>query len=513
MSSLFEHIRKSLLIIAWVLSFTSLNAQSKQDYHWFFGTDQNLVQEGIQGLYFDFNQAPIEARVHNNALNFTQNNASIADTSGNLLFYTNGCAIANRHHELMMNGDSLNYNSYFEVFWEDDCSLGYPGIQDLMILNDPADADGYYLIHKPRDYDPDSTPSTSMRELQYSYIDMSDGLGVVTEKNKVIDSKVYLWSYLTAINHSNGTDWWIIQPKDRDNINYIYKLDAQGISLHDSTSLGNKAFVENTSSSGQAKFSPDGTMYAFYNYYDGLYLYDFDRSTAEFSNFRVLETPETEEIIFGGMEFSPNSEFIYFTNSDSLFQVDLAYQDLKDGLVLIDTYDGVLDPFGTQFNFATLGPDCRIYIRPSSSSNVFHVINKPDEKASACEFVERGIKLPQVSSVESWPNHPRFRVDEDAPCDPSISTFLGPSVQYRKVLDISHNPVQSNVTVKLPENIEGYVEVINAQGQLVHNRVKVNGLEKELHLNLGYIPAGYYLIRLVPNQNEGYFYDAKIVKQ
>jgi hypothetical protein len=39
-----------------------------------------------------------------------------------------------------------------------------------------------------------------------------------------------------------------------------------------------------SSASGTAKFSPDGTKYAIYNYYDQLHVYDFDRETGHLSN-------------------------------------------------------------------------------------------------------------------------------------------------------------------------------------------------------------------------------------
>ena len=180
----------------------------------FFGSDQNPELEGSQGFRFDFNMRPFTPKINSNGLEFDQNNASISDQDGNLLFYTNGCAIANKNHEIMENGDSINYNLYFEVFVLGDCGLGYRGHQDVLILNDPANIDGYYLIHKPREYNPDLEPSRRMRDLNYTYIDMSNELGVVRDKNVVFDSKTYLWSYLTAIKHTNRKDWWIVQPKD-----------------------------------------------------------------------------------------------------------------------------------------------------------------------------------------------------------------------------------------------------------------------------------------------------------
>ena len=117
--------------------------------------DQNIDQAGVQAFEFDFNLRPFEPTTRGGELQFDQNNASICDKDGNLLFYTNGCAVANRHHEVMPNGDGLNVGSFFYDFWGGDCADGYPGSQNITILPDPSYDLGYYIIHKPINYNPD----------------------------------------------------------------------------------------------------------------------------------------------------------------------------------------------------------------------------------------------------------------------------------------------------------------------------------------------------------------------
>ena len=118
----------SLVLIAF--SAISLYAQNKQDYYWPFGKDQG-IELGVQATEFDFNKRPFEPEQRNGGLEFDRNNASICDKDGNLLFYTNGCAVANREHQVMPHGDSLNYGYYFQTWWLDDCGNGYPGGQDI----------------------------------------------------------------------------------------------------------------------------------------------------------------------------------------------------------------------------------------------------------------------------------------------------------------------------------------------------------------------------------------------
>lgn len=98
---------KWILLAIILICFEALNAQSKQDYHWIFGNDQDGTS-AFQSLQFDFNQVPFEVGTRTAGLSFDRNNASISDEEGNLLFYTNGCAVAGADHEILINGDSLN---------------------------------------------------------------------------------------------------------------------------------------------------------------------------------------------------------------------------------------------------------------------------------------------------------------------------------------------------------------------------------------------------------------------
>jgi hypothetical protein len=479
---------------------------------WFFGSDQG-IEEGIQALQFNFNERPFEPQMSNNGLEFDRNNASICDAEGNLLIYTNGCAVANRNHEIMPNGDSLNYGEFFQTFWRDDCGNGYPGRQDIMILPDPKYDLGYYIIHKTIEIKTSEDPDSRVRFLKYSYVDLllDNGLGDITIKNRPFHKSEFLGSYLTACLHSNQKDWWIIQPKRTTEENYIYLLNDNGINLQDSFLLGNIPFDRNTSAAGDAKFSPDGMKYAFFSYGDGLYIYDFDRNTGHFSNFKSLNfTPETA--IISSVEFSPNSRFVYLSVIDSLFQVDLNEKNLKDGLMLIDVNDGVQDPFSTSFFLSTIGPDCKIYIRPGSGSYSMHVINKPNEKGLACDFVERGLKLPRISARGGFPNFPRFRVDEDEVCDPSISTFLGEDVYIRKELKAYPSPTHDLISIVFPDNLTGYVYVFDMLGQEVIAPTYTEGLS-QFTLSLSHLASGYYTVEFIPkNLNSNMLYNQVIYK-
>ncbi len=415
-----------------------VNAQ-KQDYVWLFGKDQISADPGVQASQFNFNNFPFEPEIRNGGLEFGTNNSSICDSDGNLLLYSNGCAIANGSHEVVLNGDSINYGVFFQELWLDDCGNGYSGIQDLIWLNDPGNDHGFFLIHKTIEFDQQQDPATFRNLLKYSYVDLTlnNGKGEVVQKNVVFHEELILGSFLTAINHENGRDWWIIQPTVNGNNYLVFLLTDQGINLVNKQSIGPSFLPIWTSSSGTAKFSPDGNSYAIHSGYNGLFLFDFDRTTGVLSNYRGLSPSYIPDVAeFSSVEFSPNSRFLYLCHADTLRQVDTWENDLSDGVLFIDSWNGLSDPNPGFFNVSALGPDCRIYIRMFSSTNSFHVIHEPDMKGLACDFEQQAIQLPLISAAGSFPNHPRWRVDEIDKCDTSLVSMFNEPVYYTRDLTI-----------------------------------------------------------------------------
>jgi hypothetical protein len=103
----------------------------KEGNIWLNGTDAGInFNSGIA--------VPFKA----NFLDIWRTDASICDSNGNLLFYTNGFRIFNKDYEIMQNGDSLNIGDYL--------SSGYnelPVPDGAIILPIPGTLDKYYLIH------------------------------------------------------------------------------------------------------------------------------------------------------------------------------------------------------------------------------------------------------------------------------------------------------------------------------------------------------------------------------
>ena len=495
-----------LILFALYLTYcTAIISQNKQDYYWPHAQDWDADKPGVQGFELDFNNRPFGPSIRDSELSMGQNNASICDKDGNLLFYTNGCAVANAQHQIMPHGDSINAGPHFFDFWGGDCRRGYPGSQNVLILQDPSNVDGYYLLHMPFTYSPHLEPEFmfSNDSIQYSYVDMEkdNGNGDVIEKNRNFYEGPVLSSYFTAIHHTNGNDWWIVNAAYPSGF-IVFNLTEEGFEIKNR--ISGPVYDIYSSASGPINFSPDGQTFAFYNEYDGLYLYDFDRSDGSFSNERYLHIETSENPWFASCEWSPNSRYLYVTKTDTLWQLDTTVEPLEDGLVFIAEKAQIQngDPTNPGFDIATLGPDCRIYIRGKSGSLTFHVIHKPDEAGLACDFQQQGIQLPVYSAAGSFPNFPRFRVDDEEKCDPSIVSILGETVWWRRDLTVYPIPTSGPVTVELPEDHhDGKVYVVDMQGQVVLDK-DVRVLVGELQLDLGGLPVGSYSVEYVPRDGK-----------
>ena len=498
-----------LVIVPFALFFLfsiSLNAQSKQDYVWITGNN-STSDPGIEGFIYNFNNSDSLLEYFPVGFDFDFTNSSICDSLGNILFYTNGCEVANKEHSTMPNGYDINEGDFIDL-WLDDCSRGFPSLQGAMIFPDPANKHGYYLITKYIAYDQIVAPFA--RDLQYSYIDMTldGGLGDVTKKNEVFFSEIELpRSHLNGIKHASENKYWLVQPTNNHKL-ATFLIDSSGVNFSHNEEI--ESWIDLMDSGpGNSNFSSDGSKFAFSNNFQGLFLYDFDRETGKLSNFRHANI--TSEIGFAGVEFSPSSEFLYLSANDSLWQLDLNYPDLIEGAELIATWDGIWTPYPNSFGYAKLGPDCRIYITSGGSSDAWHFINKPDLKGQACDFRYKGNQFPYVSSRGNLPHQPKFRVDEEEKCNPDITNMFGEIVYYTKDLDLYPNPTNSNFTIKLPDPIAGYLIIIDLNGRIVWE-IDFDTPIQEIEISTSNLNPAIYQVEFIPSTNpDRLIYSQKLV--
>jgi len=118
------------------------------------------------------------------------------------------------------------------------------------------------------------------------------------------------------------------------------------------------------------------------------------------------------------------------------------------------------------------------------------------------------LQLPHWSSL-SFPNFPRFRVDEEEKCDSSITMVNGVDVHWRRELVVYPSPATDFVTVELPDQQRGDLFVLNMEGVIVLHHKEIVTKER---LKVSDLPAGLYSIEFIPENNiERVVYTKRVV--
>jgi Secretion system C-terminal sorting domain len=452
-----------------LLFFTShLNAQ-KQDYLWL-----NCHTYGQpDGTQLNFNYDPVQIDVVQRQLYMTGTNASICDSDGNLLLYTNGRSIANFEDEIIENGDSINYGFWYDNFGD----AGYPAWQGAFFIQKPDNEHLYYLFHSFVGFE--NGPAPVPKSLWYSIIDMeaNNGKGKVLEKNVPLLQATEAINYTeaTAVRHANGRDWWIIVPSHMGPQYYRFLLTPNGIEGPWEQEIG---FLEPTTDffkygRTNKKFSPEGSKYAEYILDFFIQVFDFDRCTGLFSNPRLIPNYNDPNFGNGGgnVAFSPNSKLLYITSVDggyTLMQYNTEVDDVASTeseiyycpFVNLQPTCGLIDML--------LAPDGKIYV--GLDSNSYSIIHEPDNLGLACNFELKGLIFPVPDPIGRFPYWPNYRLGvlEGSGCDTIVSKIID-SLLKKETFDVYPNPASDKLFFASPKTFTGMISIklLNSTGQLV----------------------------------------------
>ncbi len=413
-------IMKQVLLLITLLWYVNLINAQNHDFYWPFGYASYSPLPDIGGSVIDFNSFPPMIFPQDVDMNFDFTCASICDTLGNLLFYTNGEYIANYLNEKIPGSDTLNPGALFNNV----TPYGYRIIQGALILPSPKENEEnlYYVFHEIGEYlTQDLWEHASGLYFTVVDMDMNNGTGGIVSKRNIVIQDTLIHGKLQAVRHANGRDWWILAAEHATNRFYRILLDTAGVHLDGIQSVGNPAHP--FASPGQVAFSPDGSHYArFYavnlTYGADLDIYDFDRCTGEFYNPRHAVVKDS--CYGGGVAFSPNSRFLYVVSTYYLYQFDMWANDIIASKDTVAFFDGFADPLPTWFFLAQLGPDGKIYINTRSNGRYLHVIHNPDEPGDACNVEQHAIQLPTYNAW-TMPNFPNYRLGAIPPITPSFT--------------------------------------------------------------------------------------------
>ncbi|MBL7913493.1 MAG: T9SS type A sorting domain-containing protein [Bacteroidia bacterium] len=485
------------LFLILALSIIVWDAQAQRGNIWCFG-DSALI---------DFNSGVPVSGV--SSLDTRGTCISIADTTGNLLFYGNTRAATagayntlfwNKNHQLMLGGDSIAGDGWYH---------------ELVIVPNPADDSLYYVF---------SVGVTYSIGLLYSIVDIrgDNGLGAVVQKNIPLLGSIRMVDCLTAIKHGNGRDWWVIarpspvQQPTYNNIWNIFLISPTGIT---SSSVQNVGELNGTNL-GNIAVSPDGSKICFTNLGGLIENYDFDRCTGLLSNPVLIEPQLTigPYPYYWSSEFSQSGRYLYVTSSTvigKLWQYDTWASNIAASKTLI--WQMTFPP--ATIGSVKRGPDNKIYLscawNDSTNSNNYpypptayytenmnlSVINSPDSAGTACDFQPWSFYLGGKRTYWGLPNNPDYDLPTLAgsPCDTLVSQNELAGAATVGSLHVYYHPAWEKAFINASnlKGKSGKLLVYDMHGKVVHSeplRILNGYYTRDLSM-IGYA-KGMYLITI-----------------
>ena len=343
---------------------TNCERQMMEAAHWYFGVfagiDFTSGEASPETWQPDVFQTPISSAV-------------ISDSSGKLLFLTNGKQIYNQSFNIMFDGLYGHYS----------CT------QPAIIIPRPGDDQRYYVFTSDsyRNINGD-------KGLNYTEVDMSlnfqQGNVITTNSNLVASG---MDGRLTAVKHANGEDFWLIAHRWESNEFMTYLITQGGIAQFPVTSNVGSVHEGDDNLLGYMKASPDGSMIAVALYGNSsIELFDFDNESGSVSAANI-SPPDFQGAY--GLEFSPDNTKLYLSTLDyanfipsfqsKLYQFDLSSSDVFTDPRLINSSTNAF-----RYGALQLGIDGRIYmaksINATAHSNDLSVIYNPNRPDTLCNL-------------------------------------------------------------------------------------------------------------------------------
>lgn len=287
---------RNLITIILVLTATLSSYAQHQDDNWCMG----------HGGGISFATTP--PTTYMSKIYAIETTAAVSDsTTGDLLFYTDGCRVWDKRHMVMQNG--------YEVGLDTQLQSSAQGAVIVPFLNDK---NKYYLftiaVLKP-----------NVGTLYYSVVDMTlnNGFGGVVsgqKKIKVMDSLTEAMVAIPACGHI-----WLVTQKRRKQDFYVFDITAQGFNT--TPNISRVSYPHTSMGLSSMKASPDHKkLIIIGNLFSGSWspsymaIHDFDNTTGTISNDMIIDTGSN--LNYYDCEFSANGKYLYTVSGQDVYQFD-----------------------------------------------------------------------------------------------------------------------------------------------------------------------------------------------
>jgi hypothetical protein len=471
-------IKKLAFIL--IIFISSFCPAQKYGNIWYFGDKAGI----------DFNTCATIALTNGQNIG-PEGSATICDTSGQLLFYTNSDTVWNKQGYAMSNGALVSSNGT---------------LSQVIIIPQPSLQNMFYIITT-------QIQGQSSLNLQYHVVNMNlnGGLGDVVSKNNLLIAST-ITEQIAATYHNNGTDIWFITHEYGNNKFLCYLVNSTGINSSPVISNVGPAIVPCNSgmnARGEIKFSPDGKKVAFNNNgignnpnSDYMCLFDFDNATG------IVSNPINLAYERGGygLSFSPDNTKLYaatwkalnFTSVDSnkVFQFDISGNDS----VTISNTKTILYKVpltsGSPFGSLKIGPNGKIYVS-YSNSNYIGVINSPNQSGISCNYTPNGFYLGGRTTRMGLNNYIEYKTY----CgNVNVNEFI-----KLNTFDLFPNPTTGIINIKATDGCSS-IAIYNSLGELIYENKKSLVTEQ---IDISKQKPGIYFCKVKVQNGENIF---KIIK-
>jgi gliding motility-associated-like protein len=379
--------------------------------HWYFGDYCSI--DFSSGAPVKTNIALNKATIHGEPayagqLPYIAATISLSDSSGKLLFYSNGVSVWNGNHKKITSSPIFGISDINASTGM--CYIPYPGQPNK-----------YYIVGVYPNFD--GKPSG----IRYVLVDVAaDTVSTYQEFQHPLLPKRFA-EHLTIVPHCNGTDYWIIaRGNGLDNNTNFYSLQvgSTGIDINQ-TPVVSTGFSYRTYGGGgpQLKANRSGDkLILSQNLSEAGALYDFDSRTGEVKNEKTIPSIQGYENVQSGVAFSPNGDYFYLVRTSNLTTGGQPYwlfqYRVSDFSYHILPTNGFY--FGPPFQ---LGPDNQLYI--VNGANYLARLSNPDIWGGAIfddkfiNFTEPsfsthvGNSLPAfIDARRKEPIHPDFKIQK-----------------------------------------------------------------------------------------------------